>query len=109
MHRLHPLVREVVPAASACFSDSVDATRQHTVTLYSRPGCHLCEEAAKLLSSLSREFSFVVQECDISTSRELEARYDWLIPVIRFADGLEVCAPIIESELLAELRRRTGP
>jgi glutaredoxin len=52
------------------------------VTLYSRPGCHLCEEAKTAIAPLLREFGAVLREVNIDEDPDLEARYAWDIPVI---------------------------
>lgn len=52
------------------------------VTLYTRPGCHLCEEAKKAIANLLREFGAALREVNIENDAVLEERYGWDIPVI---------------------------
>jgi glutaredoxin len=52
------------------------------VTLYSRPGCHLCEEAKAAMAQLLREFDAVLHEVNIDEDAVLKERYGWDIPVI---------------------------
>jgi glutaredoxin len=52
------------------------------VTLYTRPGCHLCEEAKTAVAPLLREFGAVLHEVNIENDAVLEERYGWDIPVI---------------------------
>jgi glutaredoxin len=52
------------------------------VTLYTRPGCHLCEEAKAAIAPLLREFSASLQEVNIENDAVLEDRYGLDIPVI---------------------------
>jgi glutaredoxin len=52
------------------------------VTLYTRPGCHLCEEAKTAVAPLLREFRAVLREVNIENDAVLEQRYGWDIPVI---------------------------
>ncbi len=52
------------------------------VTLYSRPGCHLCEEAKAAIAPLLREFGAALREVNIDEDPVLRERYDWDIPVI---------------------------
>jgi glutaredoxin len=54
------------------------------VTLYTRPGCHLCSDAVAALQALDVAFT----EVDITGDRELEADYGDRIPVIML-DGKE--------------------
>ena len=52
------------------------------VTVYSRPGCHLCEEAKKTMGPLLREFSATLREVNIEGDAVLEERYGLDVPVI---------------------------
>lgn len=52
------------------------------ITLYSRPGCHLCEEAKAAIAPLLREFDAVLREVNIDEDAILKKRYGWDIPVI---------------------------
>jgi glutaredoxin len=52
------------------------------VTLYSRPGCHLCEEAKAAIAPLLPEFGAVLYEVNIDEDAVLKERYGWDIPVI---------------------------
>lgn len=52
------------------------------VTLYSRPGCHLCEEAKSQIAPLLKEFGARLTEIDIDDDPELRARYGYDVPVI---------------------------
>lgn len=52
------------------------------VTLYTRPGCHLCEEAKTAIAPLLREFGASLYEVNIDKDEVLEERYGWDIPVI---------------------------
>lgn len=52
------------------------------ITLYSRPGCHLCEEAKAAIAPLLREFGAVLREVNIDEDSLLKERYGWDIPVI---------------------------
>jgi glutaredoxin len=52
------------------------------VTIYSRPGCHLCEEAKSQIAPLLKEFGARLTEIDIDQDPDLRARYDYDVPVI---------------------------
>lgn len=52
------------------------------VTLYTRKGCHLCEEAKSQMAPLLREFGARLREVDIDADETLRARYDVDVPVI---------------------------
>lgn len=83
-------------------------TGEPRVTLYGRPGCHLCEDAAALLDRLSHELSFRWQSVAIDDDAALLARYDQVVPVITL-DGAEIArAPIRPVELRKRLRTAQG-
>jgi glutaredoxin len=52
------------------------------VTIYSRPACHLCEEAKTRLAPLLKEFGARLTEINIDEDAQLRARYDYDVPVI---------------------------
>lgn len=52
------------------------------VTLYTRPGCHLCEEAKNAMAPILREARAVLREVNIAGDPVLEERYGVDIPVI---------------------------
>jgi glutaredoxin len=57
------------------------------VTLYTKPGCHLCDEAKdEIEASGSKEFDLV--EINIAADADLYERYKYDIPVI-LIDGTE--------------------
>ena len=71
------------------------------VTVYSKPGCHLCEDAMALLSGLREELGFTLRELDISSDDALLRAYFERIPVIA-VDGEEVCEYFVEEALVRE-------
>jgi glutaredoxin len=71
-----------------------------TVTLYGRPGCHLCEEAkATLLRLQAERASFALHEINIEADDALHARYLERIPVIAL-DGEELFDYFVDEEAL---------
>ena len=60
----------------------------HQVTLLSRPGCHLCEEARAVIERVAADLGVPWSERDITQSPEdLEAYWE-MIPVT-FVDGVQ--------------------
>ena len=53
-----------------------------TVTVYSRHGCHLCENAEKTINSLAQDLEFSVEVLYIDGNEELEKLYGNEVPVI---------------------------
>ena len=60
----------------------------HQVTLVTRAGCHLCEEAEQILRRMSGELGFAFREVDVDASRVLREEYSDRVPVI-LVDGKE--------------------
>lgn len=74
------------------------------ITLYTRPGCHLCEEAKATLRRLELAFD----EVNIELDDALHARYLERIPVLAL-DGEELFDYFVdESALLRRILYRDG-
>jgi glutaredoxin len=71
-----PPIRPSVPAAE--------------ITVYSKPDCHLCEEAMAALRRLQGELGFTLRELDITADDALHRAYFERIPVV-LLDGEELC------------------
>ena len=56
------------------------------VTLYSKPGCHLCDDAREVIERVCADLGTEFEELDITTSDELMSAYGEQIPVT-FVDG----------------------
>ena len=52
------------------------------VTLYSRPGCHLCDEARESLKRVQTRAPFTLSEVNIESDDTLHKRYLERIPVV---------------------------
>ena len=52
------------------------------LTLYSRVGCHLCEDMLDTLQSFSKDLEFSVDVVDIDQEPILRRRYDTRVPVL---------------------------
>ena len=59
------------------------------VIVYSRPGCHLCDDARTAILSAGCSDQFVLEEINIESDEELLRKYQYDIPVITI-DGEEV-------------------
>jgi hypothetical protein len=57
------------------------------VTIYSRTGCHLCEDALQILQSMQEELNFNIEEILIDGNEELEKVFGEKIPVTHI-DGV---------------------
>ena len=71
-----------------------------TVTLYTRTGCHLCEEAERVLRAEQAVTAFRLELVDVDRDPALARRYGVRVPVVAF-DGVE----LFEYEVPADLLR----
>lgn len=58
------------------------------VHFYTRPGCHLCEEARLMLKLVQEDVSFEINEVNIEEDDELHEKYMLMIPVIVYEDEI---------------------
>ena len=76
-----------------------------TVTLYGRPGCHLCDDARAALERVRATRPFALEEVDIDADDDLFKRYLERIPVVAL-DGAELFDHFVDQqELAAKLDR----
>lgn len=59
------------------------------VVLYSRPGCHLCDEVRQVIVAVRERVAFDLEEIDIDGSDELTREYGIRIPVVA-VNGVEM-------------------
>jgi len=86
---LGDLLREglLAPAAGTAVLRRTEAGRLALagpldLTLYTRAGCHLCEEMKAALAPLAREFGARIVEVDVDQADELRALYGNDVPVL---------------------------
>jgi glutaredoxin len=73
------------------------------IVVYSRPGCHLCEEAVAAIVALHEEgYRFALHEIDIESDELLLRRHLERIPVVEL-DGTVVSELVLDG---AGLRAR---
>ncbi|MGI8779481.1 MAG: glutaredoxin family protein [Solirubrobacteraceae bacterium] len=72
-----------------------------TVTLYGRPGCHLCDDARTVLERVRATRPFRLLEVDIETDDALIARYLERIPVVAL-DGEELFDLYVDEQALRD-------
>ena len=58
------------------------------VRLYTRPGCHLCDEARSEMLAADVSQLFRLEEIDIDSDPELVRRFGWDIPVVMIGDAV---------------------
>jgi glutaredoxin len=72
------------------------------VTLFTRPGCHLCEEARESLERVQTRAPFTLQEVNIELDDALHTRYLERIPVVRVGDE-DLFEYEVDEDALVEL------
>ena len=72
------------------------------VTLYGKPGCHLCDDARAVVERVRAAHPFELREVDVSLDPELHRAYGERIPVLEL-DGEELFEFFVDA---AELERR---
>jgi hypothetical protein len=74
------------------------------LTIYSRPGCHLCDEMKMVVQRVVglSAAPFTIEEIDISSDRDLEARYGIEIPVL-LVDGKKAAKYRVTDEELTRM------
>ena len=69
------------------FWQEVSMSKPHVI-IYSRPGCHLCDNAKAAIMSAGCSDRFTLEEVNIESDDELLRKYKYDIPVITI-DGIE--------------------
>jgi len=76
------------------------------VTLYTRAGCCLCDDAKRVLDAARRRASFDLDEVDIDADPELRLLYNDEVPVIAINGRKAFKYQVTETELLKKLEAR---
>jgi glutaredoxin len=88
-------------ACSLAWPGMATQSRTATITVYSKPDCHLCADAMSTLLRLQDELGFSLQELDITAEDALHRAYFERIPVIAL-DGDELCEYFVDEALVRE-------
>ena len=83
------------------------STKAHVI-IYSRPGCHLCDEAKQAVEAAQCAEEYTLDEINIESDPALLKRYQFEIPVITI-NGIEAFRYRLTSEAFREkLHSRSG-
>lgn len=75
------------------------------VEIYSKPECHLCDEAKKILLKLQRRHPFEMIEVDIRQDERLYQEYKEQIPVVLINGRKAFKFRVDEKEFIKKLKR----
>jgi glutaredoxin len=78
------------------------------VVLYSRRGCHLCDEARDALLAATNQGRFDLREVLIDDDEYLERRYGVRVPVVEI-DGEEAFEYVVDRAQLARILATLTP
>ena len=77
------------------------------ITLYGKPGCHLCDTARTVVERVRADHEFELEEVDVSVDPVLHGRYRERIPVLEL-DGEELFEFFVQEASLRERLDRVG-
>lgn len=81
---------------------------QTIMTLYTRKGCLLCEEAKQAILELHKDWNFTLEEIDIEQSDELTEQYGLMIPVVQIDGEVAAFGQIDKFSLWNRLQKKKG-
>ena len=71
------------------------------VEIYSKPGCHLCDDAKAVLQRLQRRHRFTLREVNIAADEKLLAEFGTRIPLV-FVNGHLVCKYVVDEAAVVQ-------
>ena len=86
---------------AAPLPELIRSTLPVQLTLYSRAGCHLCEDMLDTLHAFSKDLEFSVDVVDIDQEPALRRRYDTRVPVLALGEQ-EICHYFLDSVALCK-------
>jgi glutaredoxin len=75
------------------------------IDIYSRPACHLCDEAKHVIERVQRRFGFAIRVINIESDPELEKKYGEQIPVVFINGNKAFKYHVDEAELESKVKR----
>ena len=75
------------------------------VDIYSRPQCHLCDEAKDVVERVRRRWPFAVRIVNIEDDPELERAYGAEIPVVFINGDKAFKYRVNEADLIKKVKR----
>jgi len=82
----------------------VTTTVPPRLTLYSKPGCHLCDEMKHVIDTVAARMPVALEVIDITTDPRLEALYGTEIPVLFVGEKKAAKYRVTPEELERRIR-----
>ena len=79
------------------------------IEIYSRPGCHLCDEAKEVIDRVRLRFPFAIRVINIETDPDLEKTYREQIPVVFINGNKAFKYHVDERELEKKVKKLWKP
>ncbi|OES46162.1 glutaredoxin family protein [Domibacillus iocasae] len=76
------------------------------IDFYTRPGCHLCEEAKIIVQLIAEELGLKVHERNIEEKDEWTEEYGLIIPVLKAGKDIIAYGKIDYVSALTKLRQK---
>ena len=77
------------------------------IRIYSKPDCHLCDEAKEVIQRVTKRLHIEIEVIDIQKDPELYDQYRYDIPVI-FLDDRKIFKHRVDEEKLKKLLGVSG-
>ena len=71
----------------------------HRIIFYTKPGCHLCDDARELIDALRPVYDIEVEDVNIINDPDLMHAYQYAIPVLWVDRRVTLKAPITPEAL----------
>jgi len=71
-------------------------------TVYSRVGCHLCEDLLQQLIQLQQAHNFKINEVDVDSSPQLIEQYGLQVPVVT-CDDEQICHYFLDQAAILQV------
>jgi len=78
-----------------------------TFTVYSRHGCHLCEDLLQQLYQLQQSHTFSISEIDVDSSPQLIEQYGLQVPVVT-CDDRQLCHYFLDQAAILQALTGVG-
>jgi hypothetical protein len=77
----------------------------HELTMYSKPGCHLCDDMKAAIDRIATRVPLTLRIVDITGNAQLESEYGLEIPVL-LIDGHKAAKYRVDEWVLEQRLRR---